>query len=205
MEGIKTVNEDGSMLDHEDYSFGGEMQNILNVTGQLFSSWPEKLALGATLSSIFAFFGADIVLYYTFLAMTFTDFVLGVTIGCRYHHCIDLHKIGKGIKKLVTFNLYIMLSCIASMTTAHIGLEAGAPYLVNMFIGYLIFHEMISVIRNMEILGFTPPPLLKKFLQRTSRNIEKTIAGSDNKDSEKKEDEKSEDSTPEYERGRDLR
>ena len=193
------------MLDHEDYSFGGEMQNILNVTGQLFASWPEKLALGAALSSIFAFFGADIVLYYTFLAMTFTDFVLGVTIGCRYHHCIDLHKIGKGIKKLVTFNLYIMLSCIASMTTARIGLEAGAPYLVNMFIGYLIFHEMISVIRNMEILGFTPPPLLKKFLQRTSRNIEKTIAGNDNKDSEKKEDEKSEDSTSEYERGRDLR
>ena len=192
------------MLEYEDYTFEGEMQNILNATGQLFAAWPEKLALGAALSSVFAFFGADVVLYYTFLAMTFTDFSLGVSIGCKEHHCLDLHKIGKGIKKLVTFNLYILLACIASMTTAHIGLEAGAPYLVNMFIGYLIFHEMISVIRNMEILGFTPPPLLKRFLQRTSRKIEKAVAGSENQNSEN-ENEESKDSTIEHERRGDFR
>ena len=192
------------MLDYEDYTFEGEMQNLLNATGQLFAAWPEKLALGAVLSSVFAFFGADIVLYYTFLAMTFTDFVLGVSIGCRYHHCVDMHKIGKGVKKLVTFNLYILLSCVASMTTSRIGLEAGAPYLVNMFIGYLIFHEMISVIRNMEILGFTPPPLLKKFIQRASRKIEKAVAGNEAQTSEN-ENEESKDSTTEHERRRDFR
>lgn len=192
------------MLEYEDYTFEGEMQNILNATGQLFVAWPEKLALGAALSSGFAFFGADVVLYYTFLAMTFTDFALGVSIGCRDNHCIDLHKIGRGIKKLVTFNLYIFLSCVASLTTARIGLEAGAPYLVNMFIGYLIFHEMISVIRNMEILGFTPPPLLKKFIQRATRKIEGAVAGDEAQTSENN-NEESKDSTIEHERRRDFR
>lgn len=192
------------MLEYEDYTFEGEMQNILNATGQLFAAWPEKLALGAALSSVFAFFGADVVLYYTFLAMTFTDFALGVSIGCRDNHCIDLHKIGRGIKKLVTFNLYILLSCVASMTTARIGLEAGAPLLVNLFIGYLVFHEMISVIRNMEILGFTPPPLLKKFIQRATRKIEGAVAGDEAQTSENN-NEESKDSTIEHERRRDFR
>lgn len=192
------------MLEYEDYTFEGEMQNILNATGQLFAAWPEKLALGTALSSVFAFFGADVVLYYTFLAMTFTDFALGVSIGCRDNHCIDLHKIRRGIKKLVTFNLYILLSCVASLTTARIGLEAGAPYLVNMFIGYLIFHEMISVIRDMEILGFTPPPLLKKFIQRATRKIEGAVAGDEAQTSENN-NEESKDSTIEHERRRDFR
>ena len=193
------------MPDYEDFTIEGEMQNIINTTGQLLSAWPEKLALGAALSSVATFFSADIVLYYTFLAMNLADFVLGVSIGLRRDHILNLGMLGKGIKKFLTFNIYILLSGVASMTVARIGFETGAPLLTNLFIGYLILHEMISVIRNMEILGFNSPPLLKKFLRRTSQKIENTVSRESNNQESGLHDEKSENSPFEHERGRDLR
>ena len=170
----------------EEFRFEDEMQNVLNAAGQILVAWPEKVALGAALSSVFTFLGADIILYYTFLAVTFIDFFLGVSIGCKINHHIDLHKLSSGVKKLVAFNLYILLSGIASMTASRIGFGSNAAILTNFFIGYLIFHEMISILRNMEILGFTQPPLLKKFIQRATRNIEKVVTDEENSEEYKK-------------------
>lgn len=185
----------------EEFSFGDEMQNILNTAGQILASWPEKLALGAAMSSLFSFFNADILLYYVFLALVCTDFFLGVLIGFRIEHHVDLHKVSKGIKKLVAFNLYIFLSGVASLTIMRMGLGSVAPMFVNLFIGYLIFHEIISIIRNMEILGFATPPLLKGFVKRATKKIERTV----NEDEEEVNNEAGQDQKSEYQRGRNLR
>ena len=159
----------------EGFTLGEDLQDFLSITGQVIMSWPEKLALGAVLSSVFAFLGADVVLYYIFLAMTISDFALGVTIGFKSERGLDLSRLRQGVKKLVAFNIYIFLAGVMGVTASHVGFAQVADVFVNLFIGYLVFYETISVIRTMEILGFTPPPLLKKFVHRMTRKSETTV------------------------------
>ena len=156
------------------YSFEEDMQSFVAFSGKIFSDWGEKLISGAFLSGVLLYFNASESLYWILLSLMILDFVFGVLIGARGREGWDFEKVKCGVMKLVATHLYIALMGIATIILQKVGFDTGITP-VNVMMGYLSFHEINSIIRNMDILGFKTPPLLRMFIDKSGKKMEKTL------------------------------
>lgn len=144
------------------------MEGLRYYWEQLQDLWLEKLGVGIILSAISYYCG---VYFNLFLEHTAIDRILVVLLGwamvvdfffglwyARKTHSFSLLVFKRGLLKWPLYTMYVVLVAVLDITFARLS-PVAAPIL-NIFLGSLIYAEILSILKSMEKLGIRVPPLL---------------------------------------------
>lgn len=162
-----------------DWTAKSDMENLWYYLAQIKDGWIEKIAIGGVITSVFSFFGGNVLIYYIFLGSTIGDFILGALHGKKQNGHISLEKLRKGVLKFVAQSIYIILAGLAGVLLR----LADVPIpILNWFVCYLSLSELASVMRHLDYLGMKTPPVLKMFIDKSQGKIKEKIDGGEGKD-----------------------
>jgi toxin secretion/phage lysis holin len=134
------------------------MQQLAYYIDQTLEYWQGKLALGAVLSSLMAFFGVDQLLVLCLFWLMIADLALGLFRSFKqktFSHQI----LKRGIIKYPLYCTYLLMVGVINIAFSH-AFDIGLP-LLDIFLAYMIFNEVASMLKHMESMGIKIPPLLK--------------------------------------------
>lgn len=154
-------------------SFINPLEGLQNYTRSLSDMWQQKLAMGAIVTWLSEWIGADAALLGIMLLALCLDFALGVYVAVKRGK-FRCYTLTRGVAKLPCYCFYLLVVDTAVYAlTVSTGFELP---LLNMFVAYLVLTDAASIIAHMRVLGLPMPKLLALIVNSSQHKIEHTVS-----------------------------
>lgn len=159
------------------WTFEDDVQSFQYYTQQLTSMWPQKIVISGILSTACTFFYADAMLFWIWFLAISADFLVGVLRAFRVDGRLDGRKFRKGALKLPVHIMYLLIVGSAGVSINIFLENNGIPTipLLNAVLVYFTCTELVSITKNLEMMGFDTPPIISKVLNLSLKRSEKII------------------------------
>ena len=141
-------------------------------TQGLAELWPQKIAISAAIAGFTTTLGGDVFLVWLLCGLWALDFVFGFAEALRDGR-FRCRTLGRGVLKLPTYCLYLILVGAVNISLSR-ALHVPMPML-DMFAGYLITTEAVSVVGHMIRLGLPMPATLHNLILRGQAKLQRRI------------------------------